>query len=168
MNPIAFGHQRSKVKVTYKCGVRGDATLSVVIFILYIVFFCLTVLLSVSDTCISVELIGSMHLHLYTFQGCTVPFFHKRSIESIGLTLVFGTIKEKDYVRIIDIKNSNYWYISSNYLYHLIDTVTKMLIQLFNAIYSYQEYYIARQFSGSMSILFWNLYPPLLEIRLCI
>ena len=36
MNPIDFGCQRSKVKVTmgiiYKCGVRGDATLCVVIF----------------------------------------------------------------------------------------------------------------------------------------
>ena len=32
MNPIAFRCQKSKVKVIYKCGVRRDATLCVVIF----------------------------------------------------------------------------------------------------------------------------------------
>ena len=33
MSPSAFGCQRSTVKVIYKCGVRGDATLFVLLYL---------------------------------------------------------------------------------------------------------------------------------------
>ena len=44
VNPIDLGGHSSKVKVTMviinKCGVRGDAMLCIVIFIIYITFYC--------------------------------------------------------------------------------------------------------------------------------